>query len=323
MADEFQLTRAERMCLLTCSIEREPQDEIIPDEGHIVWARDPKAAVDPSNVHVIMRVRLHGELLLSAHGPWQPQEDEISLSSQQSCFTTSEPIFPAPPPSVVEGHEEAPESKVWLQNADQVRARLLGTYFNPNVWGIPAFEEIYNTENCLFSDDPGVLQSDVKLIHVLPASGTRGRRFEYCQLLNHVCGFRTQTDTNDNPLEEIDIRNGKIGWALSSASPFRHELDTGQPGDPDRFEGASVDNIEYGSTALGGWMPEGDWFETNIFVESLATPHGTSHQVHTVQSVSLGIVNSDPHGPMRNIQGRESLNLLPCRQNFTSSIWFA
>ena len=324
-ADALGLSRAERM-RFALGLERHWETmrggrdadvigEVFVDNkpvDSIIWPRDPispAADLDLRHVHVLLTVQLHGTCLLSAHGPWLPQDDTISLSMtpRAPSFTTPEPVFEQPVPTTSwPGTSE--QANAWLQTADVVRSRHLGTCLNTKEWGEAVLETAMSGAD---GEERNKLQVDLHLLQVYPAAS--GRAFRFCELLHRARHFRTQTDCTDPPMEGISIHGDKIAWELSGAYPFvPPHLNSEDDSDDDSeeeypFQGTSEDGIVYAGSS---WV-EDSWIEVDLKCESLATA-SAGEQVHSINSVSLNIVWQSGL-----VQGREALNLLPSRQFFS------
>ena len=279
----------------------------ISQKDFVVWPRDPISPdLDLRHVHVLLMVRLHGACLLSAHGPWLPEDDTISLSMtpQVPSFTTPVPIFGPVPATLVDGDSQ---TEKWLETADAVRARHLGTFYSAYAWEKAGFETTMNGADI---NEENELQVDVHLLKVCPGGSgcdTGPRTFKFAPLVSRAGRFRTQTChfPGISGISGISIDGGKIKWELSPCHDFQDwdsEVD-----EEDEPWGTSEDGIGIPSFINDSWL------DTELALTSPLPSGETSpgDQVHTIESISLKIVWQSG-----DVQHREPLNLLPCRQVF-------
>jgi hypothetical protein len=171
--------------------------EDVNPKSLVVWPRDPISPdLDLRHVHVSLMVRL----LLTAQGPWMPEDDTISLSmtTQVKSFTTPVPIL-GPTRRTV---EEDSDTEAWLENAEAVSARHLGTFYDTSVWGQAAFETAMDGADSIKENE---LQVDVHLLQVCPA-GSGTRTFKFAPLVPRAGPFRIGTDNFEwNPVRRFLI----------------------------------------------------------------------------------------------------------------------
>jgi hypothetical protein len=310
-----------RILTLILSLDEAHGPRRCDNPNNITWSFNPAlpkvitqlahplvAPFDSNDVYVLLRVRLHEELLLSAYGPWCPQQSpdgertaQINLTVVPTAPTVTTPcVFKLP------DRDETLPNETWLRQADMERTKHLGTSFSEHVWG-----PIDSVDHLPYPDQKA-LQVDVRLVHIQPAKESGGpRSFCWAQLCTDAASFRTQTDLFQDSTDGVRINGNIVHWNLSAALPFQSD---------EELTGVSADVIYYTApdSAQISQSAEDSWMDVNIEFES-ALELSSHRQEHTVTSVSLGMVwqmsvegYPPPHGP-------STLNCVPCRMTWETA----